>query len=245
MVAEYPEDERQARIYGKFQHLIGLVYKSWNRNIHVIEPFALNPQDYIVYHALDPHPRNEDAGVWIAVDRKGRKYLVDEFYANPESVKQLAWAIKQKNSQYRMAQPFLLDPSAFITDQHTQRNLGAMLKDEGLSYIEASKARAASDERIRVALDYTEKNGDLLRPPELYVFSNCKRFIYEIEHYRWQEWKGKAAEEHNRKEKPVDKDDHTIESVGRILFQEPAFREMSAQRSYGGMTPQDFDPYSQ
>ncbi len=27
LIAEYSEDERQARIYGKFQHLIGLVFK--------------------------------------------------------------------------------------------------------------------------------------------------------------------------------------------------------------------------
>lgn len=226
MIAEYPEDERQARIYGKFQHLVGLVYKRWSRDIHVIDPFIVNPRDFCVYHSLDPHPRNPDAGIWIAVDRQGTKYVVDELYINPEDDAMLAYYIKQKNTQYRMIQPFTADPSAFIEDQHTKRSLASRLQQHGVTYIEASKARVAADKRIEEALNYKSMNGAMLRHPELYVFSNCKRFIHEIEHYRWQEWKGKAAGEHDRKEKTVDKDDHTIECAGRILIQEPQFIHM-------------------
>jgi len=244
IVAEYPDDERQARVFGKFQHLVGLVYKNWSRDIHVIKPFALDPSEYLVYHALDPHPRNEDAGVWLAVDRKGRKFIVDEYYENPATVKELAYALKKKHSQYRMAEPFLCDPSAFIVDQHTERCLATMLLDEGLVYIEASKARAAADERIRMAIDYRKVNGDMLKPPELYVFDTCKRFIFEIEHYRWQEWKGRAAMERDRKEKPVDKDDHVIECTGRLLFQEPAFYEEVRRAPASTMGIGSFDPYS-
>ena len=245
MVAEYPEDERQARVYGKFQHLVGLVYKNWNRNIHVIEPFALDPREYAVYHSLDPHPRNPDAALWVAVDRKGRKFIVDEYFQNPATVKDLAYDLKKKHTQYRMETPFVCDPSAFIVDQHTERCLATMLQEEGLTYLEASKSRAAADARIRTALDYKEANGEILKPPELYVFSNCKQFIYEIEHYRWQEWKGSTGAEKNRKEKPVDKDDHLIECLGRIVFQEPLFREMQPKYQHNGaVNNQSFDPYA-
>lgn len=223
MLAEYPPDELQARAYGKFAHLIGLVFKRWNRQVHVIKPFVLNPRDWCVYHALDPHPRNQDAALWVAVNSKGTKVIVDELYVNPEDTGHLATLIHNKNSQYRMIEPYIADPSAFIEDQHTQRSLAAALQDHGLTYIEASKARAASDKRIESALNYQENNGMMLKPPELFVFENCNRFIHEVEHYRWSEWRGRAAEEHNRKEKPVDKDDHTIECLGRILFQEPPF----------------------
>jgi hypothetical protein len=174
----------------------------------------------------------------------GRKYLVDEYYKNPETVKKLAWDIKNKHKMYRMEQPFLCDPSAFIEDQHTERCLATMLEEQGLHYIPASKARSASDARIKTALAFREQNGDLIIPPELYVFSNCVRFIYEVEHYRWAEWKGKIADERNRKEAPVDKDDHTIECVGRILFQEPQFREMVGRGSLGVITEEDLDPYA-
>jgi phage terminase large subunit-like protein len=245
MVAEYPEDERQARVYGKFQHLIGLVYKKWNRDVHVIEPFALDPREWCVYHSLDPHPRNPDAGLWIAVNSKGTKIVVDEYYENPDTVPDMAYDLKKKHSIYRMETPFTGDPSMFIEDQHTQRCLATMLQDEGLTYIEASKARAAADKRIETALDYREVNGQIIKPPELYVFSTCKRFIYEIEHWRWQEWKGKTGFDKNRKEQKVDKDDHTIECAGRILIQEPQFRPY-VPRTYSRSTEtmRSDDPYA-
>lgn len=245
MVAEYPEDERQARVYGKFQHLIGLVYKQWDRTIHVIKPFALDPNEYTVYHALDPHPRNPDAGLWVAVDRKGRKFVVDEYYDNPASVKDLAYQLKKKHENYRMEEPFLLDPSAFIIDQHSERSVATMLQDEGLFYIEGSKARTAANTRIGNALTYRKENNEMLQPPELYVFENCKRFVFEIEHFRWQEWRGRIGMDKNRKEVPIDKDDHTLECLGRILIQEPAFTEYRPKyQSQGVMKSIDFDPYS-
>lgn len=247
MVAEYPEDERQARVYGKFQHLVGLVYKQWDRRIHVIEPFAVDPRDFVVYHSLDPHPRNPDAGLWVAVDRKGRKFVVDEYYKKATSVENMAFDIKKKHGLYRMDDTQWIDPSAMIEDQHQERSLSSMLDEYGLSYVEGSKNRQAANARIGEALDYTEINGEMVKAPELYVFANCQRFIYEIEHWRWQEWKGRTGMDKDRKEQPVDKDDHTLECIGRILWQEPTFYEMPAAvpRQNSTQTMSSDDPYAQ
>ena len=243
MIAEYPEDERQARIYGKFQHLVGLVFKRFNKEIHVIKPFAINPRDFVVLHMLDPHPRNNDAGLWVAIDKNGTKYIVDEYWLKPEDVKQMAWHIKKKNSEYRIVGMYG-DPSMFIEDQHSKRSLNTMLVEEGLAYIPASKARQASDARIATALNYTEVNGHIVKAPELYIFDTCKRTIFEFEHYRWDEWKGSTAEGRNRKEKPVDKDDHFIENLGRALILEQPFIEMPKTRENSTVLHnEDFDPY--
>ena len=244
MVAEYPEDERQARVYGKFQHLIGLVFKKFDRNIHVIKPFPIRPEDFCVYHMLDPHPRNNDAGLWLAVDRNGTKYVIDELWLKPDDVKELSQRIKNKNSQYRVIS-LIGDPSMFIVDQHSQRSLGLMLQEEGLTYLEASKQRAASDERIKVALNYQENNGYMVRAPELYFFDTCQRTIWEMEHYRWDDWSGKVADRRDRKEKPMDKDDHMIENLGRGLFQEPQFVPFQGRGSVGEVKTDFFDPYTQ
>lgn len=243
MVAEYPEDERQARIYGKFQHLVGIVYKRFSRLIHVIKPFSVNPRDFCVYHAIDPHPRNPDAALWVAVDKNGTKYVVDELYHKPLDHKDLAYRLKNKSSQYRVIS-MVGDPSMFITDQHQTRSLATMLADEGVTYNPASKARAASDKRIETALNYTEVNGMMVRKPELYIFETCQRLIFEIEHYRWDEWRGKTGENRDRKEKPVDKDDHEIENLGRILIQEPTFIAMPTNQSQGALGNDSFDPYA-
>ena len=46
--------------------------------------------------------------------------------------------------------------------------------------------------------------------------------LYEVI-TRWDEWSGKTGDKRDRKEKPVDKDDHMIENLGRCLMQEPVF----------------------
>lgn len=246
MIAEYPEDERQARVYGKFQHLVGLVFKQWNREVHVVKPFNITMRDFTVYEYLDPHPRNPDAVMWIAVDRLGRKFVIDELYVNPDDKRDLASKIKNKASQYRVEGRWA-DPWIFNKDQHqdsNDKNLAEHLSDEGLTYLPAPKQRTAADERIKSALSYQAINGQMLRSPEVYVFDHCKRTIWEMEHYRWDEWTGKTADKRNRKEKPVDKDDHMIENMGRALISEHQFTEFIENTNYGVITNDDLDPYS-
>jgi phage terminase large subunit-like protein len=246
MVAEYPEDERQARVYGKFAHLIGLVFKKFDRNVHVIPPFNINDRDFVVYEYLDPHPRNPDAALWLAVDRKGTKYVIDELWYQPDDVPDLAAKIKAKATQYRLGGRWA-DPWIFNKDQHhgsNDRNLDEQLSDEGLTYLKAPKQRTASDKKIETALNHHIVNGHMVRPPELYIFDTCKRTIFEFEHYRWDEWKGKTGDNRNRKEKPVDKDDHMIENLGRALISDHRFFEKPASNSTGTIESSDLDPYA-
>lgn len=252
MIAEYDEEDKQARIYGKFHHLVGLVFKNWNRKIHLIRPFPININDYVVLEALDPHPRNPDAVLWVAVDRKGNKIVIDEIYGN-FTTKELARRIQDKADNYRVIQR-IADPSAFVQDLHQDdpegQTLAGKLYNYGLEYDKATKDRRRADRRIKDALDYELKGDDILFAPELYVFDTCKRTIYEIEHLIWDDWRGKASERKNPMEKPVDKDDHMIECLGRILVQEPEFipyRSATINRKVmaGGIkTPSSFDPFA-
>jgi phage terminase large subunit-like protein len=245
MIAEYSEDEKQARIYGKFQHLVGMRFKQFNRNIHIVRPFKIDLRSFSVYEALDPHPRNPDAVNWIAVDAKGRKFVVDELWLKCQGgTEELAERIKKIAQNYRIERR-VIDPSAFIIDQHTNRSLQSSLSVLGLSYIEASKNRTMSDRRIEDALTYQKivigDHEEFIKAPELYIFDTCQRTIWEIEHYRWDEWESKAAEKKDRNEKTVDKDDHTVENIGRILIQEPQFIPYSYRTTE--IADHNYDPF--
>jgi len=245
MIAEYPEDERQARVFGKFQHLVGLVYKRFDRRIHVIKPFNITEKDFVVYEYLDPHPRNPDAVLWVAVDRKGTKYVVDELYIKVDTTSEFASKIKNKASQYRLGGRWA-DPWIFNKDQHldNDKNLDEKFQEHGLTYLPAPKQRSAADTRIADALNYQEANGHIIIPPEVYIFESCPRLIWEIEHWRWDDWQGKSADKHMRKEKKIDRDDHMIECLGRMLISEHRFYEIPASTNTGTISHKDFDPYS-
>lgn len=242
MIAEYSEDEKQARIYGKFQHLVGLIFKKFNRKVHTLPAFHISHKDYCVYEYLDPHPRNPDAILWLAVDRKGTKFVIDELFIKVNGEEELAEKIKAKASQYRIVGRYA-DPSAFVQNQHDRdgKTLADKLADYGLTYIQAPKYRTMADRRIETALNYIEINGYMQKAPEVYFFDTCNRTLWEMEHYRWQEYLGKSADLHNPKEKPVDKDDHMIENLGRALFNEPKFIEY--KQNTGLIEKNNYDPY--
>jgi len=247
MIAEYPEDEREARVFGRFQHLAGLVFKTFNKDIHVIKPFQIDRRDFVVLEALDPHPRNPDAVMWLAVDAKGRKIVCDELYIKPSNgSEELSQLIKEKAEKYRI-DTRIADPSGWNKDQHKDdaRGVCERLSDYGLDYIPATKNREAADKRIGDALSFVRlANGEYVKAPELYIFETCRRTIWEMQHYRWDEWTGKTADNKDAKEAPVDKDDHMIENLGRLLLREPYWTPIQANTFIAESPLANDDPYA-
>lgn len=248
IINEYTEDEKQARIHGKFAHLVGLVFKNFNPKIHVIKPFQINDRDYMAVEALDTHPRNPDAALWVVKDRQNTIFVVDELYDSYKT-KELARRIHSKAEKYRV-ELRLLEPAAFVEDKHRENPHDETLAMElankyGLQYQKATKARTRANKRIEDALDYDQVGNDIIRAPELYIFDTCHRLIQELEHLIWDDWRGRAAERKSPMEKPVDKDDHMIENLGRILVQELPFCPMIpvSSRSPGIREEKDFDIY--
>lgn len=242
IIAQYNEEDKQARVLGKPQHLTGLIFKQFNPKIHVINPFQINLREFAVYHFLDPHPRTNDAGLWVAVNNKNQKFVVDELWLKCQNgTPELAYRIQEINQKYRVVH-MGIDPSAFIEDQHAQTSLHRRLADLGLYYTEASKARSAADRRIGDALNFTEVGGQVIVAPEVFIFNTCPRTIYELQHYRWDEWTGKSSQKHGQKQKPLDKDDHMIESLGRCLFSEPVFQPYMPVSEYNEQP--NTDPYA-
>lgn len=245
MIAQYDDDDKQARIFGKFQHLTGLVFKKWNKKVHVVEPFFPHPRDYVVIEAIDPHPRNPDAVMWVAVDKFGQKFIVDELYIKA-STPELAQRIIEKRQGKRVILQ-IADPSAFIVDKHTGRSLASDLyeaSDGLLNYDRGSKRRQDAIRRTKDALNFVRSGAVIVKPPELYVSELCTRTIWEFGHWQWDDWRGKTAEYKNPKETPMDKDDHMMENIGRILLEEPTFTAYQQAKVSNYSPDVDLDPYA-
>lgn len=246
MIAEYDESDLQARVHGKFQHLIGLVFKQFSRKIHVIKPFTLNPRDFCSIEMIDPHPRNPDAVMWLAINRKGTKFVTDELYMKGKT-SELAERIKKIEEKHRIILR-VGDPSMFVANQHDDRpeeeTLAMKLQNKyDLEYEPASKNRVAANRAISDALDYVQEAGEMILSPDVFVFNTCPRTIYEFEHWQWDDWRGKTAERKAPMEKPMDKDDHMMENLGRGLLLDPVFIPMQPKKERSLGIKQNFDIY--
>ena len=224
MVNAMTEDEKQARAFGKFGHLIGRVHKKFSRKIHVIRPFPINEKKYTVYMALDTHPRVPDHVLWLAVDGRGTKYVCAELLSEGLT-RELAERIKAIELQMKFKmQGRLIDPSAYNDDQHQEHpSIGSRLFDLGLNFIKGSKDLPAGIKRLNDALDYQLVQNDLVVPPEIYFFDTCQVAIKQLEEYVWQDWKGKMADGKQLNPHPRDKGDHQVENLHRLLLHEPQF----------------------
>lgn len=231
MVAQYTEDEKHARIKGKFHHLTGLIFKKFSRKIHIIKPLTPDMlQNLVCLEALDPHPRNPDALMWAGKDAKGNTYVIDEWYSKG-TVHEVASIIHTKSAKYRLVRR-IADPSIFVKDQHTDISLADRFEQLGIEYEPASKERAMAIRATEDALDYQMRGDEFLKKPMLYICSNCERTIWEFEHWQWDDWRGRTIERKDPREAPVDKDDHMMENLGRILLEEVDWKEEIRGKSW-------------
>lgn len=223
MIAEYTDDEKEARTTGKFMHLKGLVYKEYNEKVHFIKPFKIGT-NYSVYCALDPHPRTPHAVMWLAVDNQGTKYIIDELFTEG-APDELAGKIKAKENEMGIVPRYrIIDPMALVKDQ--TKNV-PILQDQlnslGLYFHPASKDLTVGILRVKQALHFGMEDCIVTKSPELYIFNNCQRTDWEFKRYTWDEWSPRMREQKTAKLKPKDKDDHMMENLYRLLLLEPKF----------------------
>lgn len=252
MVDGMPEDEKEARAFGKFGHLVGRVHKKFSRKVHVIKPFKIDPRLYTTYVALDPHPRVADHALYLSVDKNGTKYFTSEIVHEGDI--QALWQRMIKHEEergYRMDGQRIIDPSAFNDDQHRKEpTVGKQLEDVShWSLTRGAKDVIGGIKRTDTALDYEIVQGRMVRPPEIFVFESCPVFIKQLEGYVWSEWKGNSRDEKQPRPVPRDKDDHQVENAHRLLLAEPTFVHMQFTRPGGSNNinieeeQRELDPY--
>ncbi len=80
MLREYDIDELEARANGKFAHLGGVVYKSYDRELHLRDvEWREHKHHYMYRMIIDPHDRMPPAVIWVRLDRFGRRAIIREW----------------------------------------------------------------------------------------------------------------------------------------------------------------------
>jgi len=206
MMAQYSDDEADARAHGKFGHLLGKVIKSFNRKIHVIRPFEMKPKDFCVFMALDTHPQVDDHALWMALNNQGQKYIIAEFVGKGTAA-QIASEFKRIEGGMRI-EGRLIDPSAFNEDERQdEKTFGDKLTDTGFRFELGSKDLMNGIRRMQDAFDYEMVENSLIRKPDVFIFDTCPVAIRQLEGYVWVKNRGRTADTKQDRGVPIDKND--------------------------------------
>ncbi len=217
------EDEREARLRGRFFHLTGLVYKTYGA-VHRIPRQKLSPIWGMWMH-IDTHARTPHHAVWGSILPDGSIWICGELKNSDETnrVEPFADAIKEYEQEILEWDSTdivrLIDPTSSTPNPAKD---GLSIKDSfserGISCVPGSKNRDSGILRMQARLKHEPEKGQY---PQIYFFSDLDGLHYEMTHYVWDDWQKHLHTKRTEKQVPRDKDDHFIEGVHRILLDDP------------------------
>jgi hypothetical protein len=204
------DDERECRRYGKPHHLTGLIYKEFQADKHVLQTvpkqwrdFSTPPKDWPHYFYIDPHPQTPHLVLFVVADPFGKRYYYHDIFEHC-SIAHLAAKIREQLKDCFVVHG-RIDPLAYINDPITETNMAEEFALHGVFVEKATKALEQGILRVQ---------GELAKdPPQIYFSPNCRRTLWEIQRYHWNE----------QTNRPVDKDDHAMECLYRAELDEPAW----------------------
>ena len=204
-----------------FRKYTGLVYKDFQRETHVIEPFDI-PEGggQGIYRGFDFGSTNPTAVLWIWVDSDGNWFVFDEHYKTGETIDYHAGVVNSKS--IRATTATYGDPSgAQWISEFAQRGIyiTPATKELGTSFnswvrfkIEkvAEKLKIVPGHTVPWVLSGgTRENG----MPRLFIFNNCTNTIREFETYRWKERSVTRAQDLNEPDVPEKANDHALDAL--------------------------------
>lgn len=202
------EEDMNIRGSGKFVALGGLILREFRYDRHVTD-YRDPPLHWEWWTSLDSGIANPTAVLWHAINPSGNVYTFMEHYKAEWTVKQHTDRIKEINLELGR------DPDRYIGDPAMrQRNVvtGHSIQIEyALNGINIGMA----NNQVDAGLD---KMNEYLRQGRWVISKKCPNLIKEIRKYKRKDYSSsKLKDKNNKREEPMKKDDHAIDSC-RYLF---------------------------
>lgn len=229
-ISDLDKDEVETRIKGKPSHYQGLIYSQFDYSRHVYtqtphgwESPTKPPAHYKVRTVIDPHPKTPHAVLMAATAPTGEVFFFHEIFEHCLA-KDLARQIVAvyEDGGYEMDN-IPCDWVAFEESPTTGESMEDDFIEEGIHIEKAPRELTRGIMVTRQALS---------RPNYLYFYAGLDRTLYEMDSYAWDE----------KKEKPVDENDHMMENLYRLVlggldYEEP--RIMTDRRPASSLTMSD------
>lgn len=207
-------DDLDARRSGKFCGSEGLVYKEFDENVNVVEPFNV-PKEWYDNMSIDPGLNNPLSCHWYAVDYDGNVFVIDEHFAQNKDIDYHASEIKRhcerlawhKDSQGGYGA--LIDSAANQHSLNGVKSVAELFRERGINVDTNVNKDLFSG--IAVVKSYIK---NALGDSKLFIFKNCTNLIREIKSYFW----GKG-------DNPIKRDDHCLDELRYYLMSRPKARE--------------------
>lgn len=198
MIAEMPPDEVEARAHGKALALAYLIFKTFDRRVHVAPEPIIPPPGAQVWQIVDPHIDKPFACIWGYPTGDGAFTQFDEwpnedFYAmhqSPNGLEDYKKIFEDKEKNLKVEKRILDRHFAQVRTIQNKRTLFEEFERIGLDYQPSYRASAEEREvetgviKVRSFLAYNhDKAIDAVNRPRYIVSPTCTNTIKGFE--RW------------------------------------------------------------
>ncbi len=212
-----------ARVLGRYVHRQGLVYDTFNTEVHVCKPFAL-PEGVRIYEVIDPGTRVFAVGFYF-VHFTGAAYMFDEIYVSRAEarVENIKLEIMKRRRIWGYDKPSrqLIDPAG------TQVAPGQLLSvvqqfNEGpdkMFPLYANNTKLPGKLRLKDYLAFAKDEHGLPMKglgPALFVFSSCQKMIFEFTNHVYA-----ATDPDTEDDREEEKNDHLIDCTRYFVMDLP------------------------
>lgn len=221
------DDEREAREKGRFLHMRGRIFKSWNRGVHLVKPFRW-PNSWPVLVSLDPHPRKPWALSFLGLTPGGYRILLSSYYVEGV-VEDVAHAVLTYKDEIELERDVGVPKihSCWIDNYAKVESMikrGTTILDELNRLVQPTIPRFQTppknvEEKISLFKAWLKVKDSKYGPrPGFMVFDNQenKGFVNEIEHYVWASKRG--AKRRELKDAPVKENDDILDTVLQLVL---------------------------
>jgi len=204
-----------------FRKYTGTIYKEFNKQIHVVEPFDI-PDNYHFYGGIDFGSTNPTAHLTIAVDPDDNWIICSEHYASNQTIDFHAGIINSRAYTPRIEATYG-DPSGtqWISEFATRSIYITPANKEGgqspQGWVRFGIEKVQEKLKIitghKVSSIPRRTNAPENANPSLFIFSTCFNLIHEFETYRWKEKNVSQAQDLNEPDMPEKANDHLLDAL--------------------------------
>ena len=212
------DEDRTARLEGKFVEFAGLIYKEFDRNIHLVKRFHI-PDHWVRIRGLDPGLNNPTACIWWAISPQNEHFIYDEYYEMDKTIKQFASEIRIKTGFDKIAYT-VIDPSA-CSRNPAHPELRSVKEEYAKNGIWTKPGNNDVTYGINCVKELLHLNPNSGRP-KLFIFDDLEAIKKEIMRYRWDSFRY-HAEERNLKERPMKVMDHAMDAMRYVAASSPRY----------------------
>ena len=209
VLAEYSDEERQARKSGLFVHFAGLVYPEFVPETHVRPSLTSLPDGVEVFGGIDPGIRHMAAVVFCYLDSEDNLVVFDELALQGNTISEVCKEIELKKLRWS-CEPrwWVIDPASRNKNNQTGRSDQMEFADHGIFTSPGQNA-------VRPGINKVKER---LRAGKLILTADCPELISEFKKYRWSSPK---RSENDAKEAPVKRDDHLLDALRYVVMSRP------------------------